>query len=118
MLKEQLDKIMRPKAIAVIGASTKPATIGSELMQRLRDYKFNGQVYPVNPKADVIEGFKAYPTVLDIPGDVDFAVIIIPQKCVLDILEQCNKKGIKGICIISAGFKKQAPKVPKQKTIG
>lgn len=105
MLKEQLDKIMRPKAIAVIGASTKPKTIGSEIMQRLRDYKFNGDVYPVNPKADVIEGFKAYPTVLDIPGNVDFAVIIIPQKFVLDAIDQCNQKGIKGICIISAGFK-------------
>lgn len=105
MLKEQLDKIMRPKSIAVIGASTKPATIGSELMQRLRDYKFTGNIYPVNPKADNIEGFKAYPTVLDIPGDVDFAVIIIPQKFVLDTLDQCNQKGIKGVCIISAGFK-------------
>lgn len=105
MLKEQLDKIMKPKAIAVIGASTKPATIGSEIMQRLRDYKFTGNIYPVNPKADTIEGFKAYPTVLDIPGDVDLAVIIIPQKFVLDVLAQCNEKGIKGICIISAGFK-------------
>lgn len=105
MLKEQLDKIMRPKAIAVIGASTKPATIGSELMKRLKDYKFTGNIYPVNPKADAIEGLKAYPTVLDIPGDVDLAVIIIPQKFVLDTLAQCNEKGIKGICIISAGYK-------------
>lgn len=105
MLKEQLDKIMKPRAIAIIGASTKPRTIGSEMMQRLRDYKFTGEVYPVNPKADTIEGFKAYPTVLDIPGEVDFAVIIIPQKFVLDALAQCNEKGIKGICIISAGFK-------------
>lgn len=105
MLKEQLDKIMRPKSIAVIGASTKPATIGSELMQRLRDYKFNGNVYPVNPKGGVIEGFQAYTSVLEIPGEVDFAVIIIPQKFVLDTLDQCNQKGIKGICIISAGFK-------------
>lgn len=104
-LNDQLDKIMRPKAIAVVGASTKPATIGSELMQRLRDYKFNGQVYPVNPKGGVIEGFQAYTSVLEIPGEVDFAVIIIPQKFVLDTLEQCNQKGIKGICIISAGFK-------------
>lgn len=105
MLKDQLDKIMRPKAIAVIGASTKPATIGSELMQRLRDYKFNGNIYPINPKGGEIEGFKAYTSVLEIPGDVDFAVIIIPQKFVLETLDQCNQKGIKGICVISAGFK-------------
>lgn len=105
MLKEQLDKIMRPKSIAVIGASTKPATIGSELMQRLRDYKFTGNIYPINPKGGVIEGFQAYTSVLEIPGEVDFAIIIIPQKFVLDTLDQCNRKGIKGICIISAGFK-------------
>lgn len=105
MLKEQLDKIMKPKSIAVIGASTKPATIGSEIMQRLRDYKFNGNIYPINPKGGIIEGFQAYTSVLEVPGDVDFAVIIIPQKFVLDTLDQCNQKGIKGICIISAGFK-------------
>lgn len=105
MLKQQLDKIMRPKAIAVIGASTKPATIGSEIMQRLRDYKFTGNIYPVNPKGGVIEGFQAYTSVLEIPGDVDFAIVIIPQKFVLAALDECNQKGIKGICIISAGFK-------------
>lgn len=105
MLKEQLDKIMRPKSIAVIGASTKPATIGSEIMQRLRDYKFQGNIYPVNPKGGVIEGFQAYASVLEIPGDVDFAVVIIPQKLVLAALDECNQKGIKGICVISAGFK-------------
>jgi acetyltransferase len=105
MLNEQLDKIMKPKSIAVIGASTKAKTIGSEMMQRLRDYKFTGAVYPINPKAESIEGFKAYPTVLDVPGDIDFAVLIIPKQFVLDTLAQCNEKGIKGICIISAGFK-------------
>lgn len=105
MLKEQLDKIMKPKSIAVIGASTKLKTIGSEIMKRLIEYKFQGEIYPVNPKADVIEGVKAYPSVLEIPGSVDFAILIIPKQFVLDTLAQCNEKGIKGICIISAGFK-------------
>lgn len=100
-----LDAIMKPKAIAVIGASTKPATIGSELMLRLKEYDFNGKIYPVNPKAEEICGFKVYPTVGDIPGEVDFAVIIIPSKCVLDAIDQCHEKGIKGVCVISAGFK-------------
>ncbi len=105
MLKEQLDKIMRPKSIAVIGASTKAKTIGSEMMQRLRDYKFQGEIYPINPKAEEIEGFKAYPSVLDVSGNIDFAVLIIPKQFVLETLAQCHEKGIKGICIISAGFK-------------
>ena len=100
-----IDKIMKPKSIAVIGASTKPKTIGSEIMQRLRDYKFQGNIYPVNPKGGVIEGFEAYTSVSEIPGEVDFAIIIIPQKFVLSAIDECNAKGIKGLCVISAGFK-------------
>ena len=100
-----IDKIMKPKSIAVIGASTKPKTIGSEIMQRLRDYKFQGDIYPVNPKGGVIEGFQAYTSVAEIPGEVDFAVIIIPQKFVLGAIDECHTKGIKGLCVISAGFK-------------
>lgn len=105
MLKEQLDKIMRPKAIAVIGASTKDHTIGSDIMKRLQEYKFTGKIYPINPKGGVIEGIQAYTSVLDVPGEVDLAIIIIPQKFVNAALDECNKKGIKGICVISAGFK-------------
>ena len=100
-----LDKIMKPKSIAVIGASTKPKTIGSEIMQRLRDYKFTGAVYPVNPKGGMIEGFQAYTSIEEVPGEVDLAVIVVNAKFVLDTIDQCNRKGIKGLCIITAGFK-------------
>ena len=75
-----LDKIMKPKSIAVIGASTKPKTIGSEIMQRLRDYKFNGNIYPVNPKGGMIEGFQAYTSIEEVPGEVDLAVIVVNAK--------------------------------------
>ncbi len=104
-MSKQLDAIMKPKSIAVIGASTKASTIGSEIMLRLKEYDFQGKIYPVNPKADEICGFKAYPTVGEIPGDVDFAIIIIPSKFVLDAIDQCHEKGIMGVCVISAGFK-------------
>ncbi len=100
-----LDKILKPKSVAVIGASTKPKTIGSELMQRLRDYKFNGNIYPVNPKGGIIEGFQAYTSIEEVPGDVDLAVIVVNAKFVLDTIDQCHRKGIKGLCIITAGFK-------------
>ena len=105
MLKEQLDKIMRPKAIAVIGASTKDHTIGSDIMKRLKEYNFAGDIYPVNPKGGEIQGFKAYTSVKEIPGNVDLAIIVIAQKFVLNAIDECHEKGIKGICIISAGFK-------------
>ena len=100
-----LDKIMKPKSIAVIGASTKEHTIGSDIMKRLQEYNFNGKIYPVNPKGGIIEGLQAYTSVLEIPGEVDLALIVVNAKFVLSTLDQCNEKGIKGICIITAGFK-------------
>ncbi len=100
-----LDKIMKPKSIAVIGASTKEKTIGSEIMQRLRDYKFNGNIYPINPKGGMIEGFQAYTSILEVPNEVDFAVIVVNAKFVMQTIDDCNTKGIKGLCIITAGFK-------------
>ena len=112
-----LDKIMKPKSIAVIGASTKPKTIGSEIMQRLRDYKFNGKIYPVNPKGGIIEGFQAYTSINEVPEEVDLAVIVVNAKFVLDTIDQCHQKGIKGLCIITAGFKetgKEGAELEKQ----
>lgn len=74
-------------------------------MKRLREYGYAGPVYPVNPKGGVIEGLPAYATVLDIPGEVDLAVIIVNARFVLQTIDQCHEKGIKGLCVISAGFK-------------
>ena len=100
-----LDKIMKPKSIAVIGASTKEHTIGSDIMKRLEEYKFNGTIYPVNPKGGVIQGLQAYTSVLEVPGEVDLAIIVVNAKFVLSTIDQCHEKGIKGVCIITAGFK-------------
>ena len=102
---QNLDKIMKPRAIAVIGASTKAHTIGSDIMKRLQEYGFKGPIYPVNPKGGVIEGLQAYPTVLDVPGEVDLAIIVVNAKFVLSTIDQCHEKGVGGLCVISAGFK-------------
>ena len=104
-MNSNLDKIMKPKAIAVIGASTKEHTIGSDIMKRLQEYKFNGNIYPVNPKGGIIEGLQAYTSILEVPGEVDLAIIVVNAKFVLDTIDQCHQKGIKGLCIITAGFK-------------
>lgn len=105
MLKEQLDKIMCPKSIAVVGASTKEHTIGSDIMKRLQEYKFTGKIYPINPKGGIIEGLQAYTTVNEVPDTIDLAIIVVNSKFVLSTIDQCNEKGIKGLCIITAGFK-------------
>ncbi len=100
-----LDKIMKPQAIAVIGASAKDGTVGSEIMKRLTEYKFAGKIYPVNPKGGEMYGMQAYTSVLEAPGEIDLAVIVVNSKFVLETVDQCNEKGIKGLVIISAGFK-------------
>ena len=102
---QRLDHIMKPRSIAVIGASTKAHTIGSDIMKRLKEYGFTGPIYPVNPKGCVIEGLQAYPTVLDVPGDIDLAIVVVNSKFVLQTIDQCHEKGIKGLVIITAGFK-------------
>ena len=100
-----LDKIMRPRSIAVIGASTKEHTIGSDIMKRLLEYGYTGKIYPINPKDSEIHGLKAYPSVLDVADDIDMALIVINAKYVLSVIDQCHQKGIKGVVVISAGFK-------------
>lgn len=117
MLKEQLDKIMCPKTIAVVGASTKEHTIGSDIMKRLQEYKFTGKIYPINPKGGVIEGLQAYTTVNEVPESIDLAIIVVNSKFVLSTIDQCHEKGIKGLCIITAGFKetgKEGAELEKQ----
>ena len=112
-----LSKIMKPKSVAVIGASTKEHTIGSDIMKRLQEYKFCGNIYPVNPKGGIIEGLQAYTSVGEIPGEVDLAIVVVNSKFVLDTIDQCNQKGIKGLCVITAGFKetgKEGAELEKQ----
>lgn len=100
-----LDPIMKPKSIALIGASTRDHTIGSDIQKRLIEYGFTGKIYPVNPKAPSIGGLKAYASVLDIEGPVDLAILVINAKHVLSVIDQCHEKGVGGLCVISAGFK-------------
>jgi acetyltransferase len=102
---ENLDNIFKPKSIAVIGASNKAGSAGYRIFRNLIGSGYEGVVFPVNPSHESIQGVQAYPTVKDLPKIVDLAIISTPSSTVPDILEQCGKRGIKGIIIISAGFK-------------
>ncbi len=104
-----MDKIMSPASMAVIGASSREHTIGFDIMKNLQKYGYSGTIYPINPKDSEIQGLKAYPSVLDVPGPIDMAVIVINSKFVLSTIDQCHQKGIKGVVIISAGFKETGP---------
>lgn len=101
----KLDNIFHPKSIAIIGVSRKPGSVGYSLLANIIDTRFQGIVYPVNPKAKGILGIKCYPSVMDIPDEVDLAVIIVPAYLVPGVLEECGQKEIRGAITISAGFK-------------
>ncbi len=102
---ENLDKIFKPKSITVIGASNRIGSAGYRIFRNLIGSEYDGVVYPINPKYESIQGVQAYKNISDLPKTPDLAVIVTPSKVVLDIVEECGKKGIKGILIISAGFK-------------
>src|SRR5262245_14630136 len=100
-----LDAIFRPRSVAVVGASRQPATIGREVIHNLLDFEFSGKVFPVNPKASVIHSMKCYRSVADIPDEVDLAVIVVPREKVLPAVGQCARKGVRGLIVITAGFR-------------
>jgi len=100
-----LEKLFNPKSVAIIGASAKELSIGNVITKNLLHFDFKGSVYPINPNAGEIRGLKAYPTIFDVPGDIDLAHIVIPPPYVPQAVEDCGKKGIKAIIINTAGFK-------------
>lgn len=97
--------LFNPRSIAVVGASTRANSVGRAVLSNILLHGYTGVVYPVNPKATSILGVRAHPSVLEIPEEVDLAVIIIPSGAVPHVLEQCGERGIKGGVVISAGFK-------------
>jgi len=96
--------VFYPRSVAVIGASRDRSSIGGRVMQNLIDAHFSGAVFPVNPNALAVGSVKAYKTVLDIPDPVDLAVIVVPAKHVLDVVNECAEKRVRGLVVISAGF--------------
>lgn len=99
-----LEALLKPQSIAVIGASRRPMTIGNKLFHNLMHQEFQGVVYPVNPNAEAVASVKTYPSILDIPGSVDMAVIITPAETVPQLVEECGQKGLRVVVVISAGF--------------
>lgn len=99
-----LEHVLSPRSIAVIGASRARGTIGGEVFHNLLSNGFNGPVYPVNPSAPVVQSVLAYPSVLDIPGPVDLAVIAVPAAAVVGIARQCGEKAVRSLVVISSGF--------------
>ncbi len=94
-----------PQSVAIIGASADPTKLSYAIVDNMSRYGFPGRIYPINPKGGIIVGHLAYPSVLDVPGDIDLAVIVIPAPLVAKAMEQCGEKGVKGVIVITAGFR-------------
>ncbi len=101
---EALNGLLRPKSIAVVGASNKEGKIGYTVVKNLLDSHYQGPIYPINPSEAEILGLRAYPSVAAVPEAIDAAVIIVPAKLVPAVTEECGKKGVKGLIIIASGF--------------
>jgi acetyl coenzyme A synthetase (ADP forming)-like protein len=101
--------LVRPQSVALIGASRHPGTIGYLLLQCLVQSGFTGKVYAVNPNAESLISLKTYPSVLAIPADVDMAVIAVPAKVVAKVADECGRKGVHTLVVISDGFKEIGP---------
>ena len=100
-----LHRFFCPESVAVIGAARGENKVGHAILYNIINSGYKGKLFPINPKADKICGIKCYPSVLDVPCDIDLAVIVIPSVFVLKVLEECSKKNVKWSIIISAGFK-------------
>ncbi|HEY4753003.1 MAG TPA: CoA-binding protein, partial [Candidatus Limnocylindrales bacterium] len=104
-----LDAIFHPRSIAVVGATEKEGSVGRTILWNLLSSPFGGTVYPVNPTRQAILGVKAYPSISAIGEPVDLAVIVTPAKTAPGLVGECGEAGIKGVIIISAGFKEIGP---------
>lgn len=97
--------IFEPESIAVIGASDNEQKLGFHIMKSLTQGKYPGKIFPINPSRHDILGIEAYPSLFQIPGSIDLAVIVLPAEFVPRIIKECGEKGVRGIVIISAGFR-------------
>ena len=112
-----IEALFKPKSIAVIGASGKPGKIGYAILKNLIEYGYEGKIYAVNVKGGEIEisgrKFQVYKSILDVPDEIDMAVIVVPAKFVPQVVEECGKKGVKVLPIISSGFGELGPEGKK-----
>jgi len=100
-----LTPFFEPQGVAIIGASQNPEKLSNGIVQNMLAYGYQGNIYPVNPKADQINGLVCYPAIKDVPGPVDLAVVILPAPFIPAVLRDCGEKGVRAVTVISGGFK-------------
>jgi acetate---CoA ligase (ADP-forming) len=99
-----LHPLFQPTSVAVVGASRDPSSIGFRILEALVMNRFQGPVYPVNPRASVVGSIRAYPSVRDLPEPVDLAVVAVPRDAALGVVDECAERSVKALVVITAGF--------------
>jgi acyl-CoA synthetase (NDP forming) len=102
---KEFEPVFSPKSVAIIGASRNPSKLGYQSLKALLEAEYQGKIYPINPNAKTVGQHKAYPNILDVPDEIDLAVISLPSFDVLDAVKDCAKKKVKGVVIFASGFK-------------
>lgn len=102
---EKLPKLFSPSSVAVIGASESFDKLGYHVMKSLVEGNYQGQIYPINPRRQKIWGLTAYASLKDVPAEVELAVIAVPAELVPKVLDECGRKGVQGVVLITAGFR-------------
>ena len=97
-------RLLNPSSVAVVGASNDAAKIGHAVLRNLLDYGFQGPIYPINPDARHVGGVPAYRSVLDVPADIDLAVLAVPPDAMADVVDQCRAKRVRGLVVVTGGF--------------
>ena len=103
--RDHMEKFFTPRSVALVGASSSRGKIGNSILDSLVNHDFKGKVYPINPKSDKIFGVKCYPSIDDIPGKVDLAVVSVDLSVTPPVLEACARKGIHNVVVVSGGGK-------------
>lgn len=106
---EAVRRLLSPRSVAVIGASRTPGTIGHELLRNLQRAGFEGPIWPVNPHAEHVASARAVASILDIDGEVDLAIVVVPADAVAAVVEECGRKQVYGVVILSSGFAETGP---------
>ena len=112
-----LEKFFKAKSVAVIGASSTPGKIGHEVLRSLSQHEYKGEVYPINPSAQSILGLKAYRSILEVHDTVNLAVLTVQSKLVPSIIDECGRKGVRNIVIVSGGFKETGSTDVEEQTV-
>lgn len=104
-----VERLLNPRSVAVVGAGRDPAGLGHVVLLNLLRCGFQGPVYPINPNAEYVASVRAYPSVEDVPGDLDLAVLAVPYTAVANVVVQCANKGVHGLVVMSGGYRESGP---------